>query len=256
MTTRPTTNDQRPTPLYAIASGKGGVGKTSFTLNLATLLAKQGKKVLVLDGDTGLANLDVQLNIKPTHDLSHVISGTCTLEHAITPTPQGFSIIAGRAGDNRLANLPLPDLHKLLTTLRTVGQTYDITLIDIAAGIHTQALAMCAAADSTLLLTTPDPAAFTDAYALLKLLYANHGIANASLIVNQASAREGQHIHTKLHTAASHFLGLPDLPYLGHIPPCRQYASAVKMHQLASIAYPNSPAVEAIAKLAKLLPLT
>ncbi|MFZ2587116.1 MAG: AAA family ATPase, partial [Alphaproteobacteria bacterium] len=172
-----------PTPLpsrvYAIASGKGGVGKTSFTLNLATQLAKQGKKVLVVDGDTGLANLDVQLNIKPAYDIGHVLAGQATVAQALTPTPQGFTLLAGRAGDAHLANLPLPSLHSLISNVRNAG--FPIVLIDISAGIHTQALAFCAAADTTLLLTTPDPAAFTDAYALLKLLWANHGVANAHL---------------------------------------------------------------------------
>lgn len=248
MTQRGTT-----TPVYAIASGKGGVGKTSFTLNLATLLARHGKRVLVIDGDTGLANLDVQLNLHPERDLGHVVNGQWLLSESITPTPYKFDLVAGRAGDAHLANLPHAQVQKLMSDARALTG-YDVVLVDVAAGVHHQALAMCAAVDFTLLLTTPDPAAFTDAYALLKLLWKDHGLANAHLIVNQASAREAAGIHQRLKQAAEHFLGLPDLPLLGHVPPCRQYASAVKLHQLAAVAYPSSPAVEAIGKLARVLP--
>ena len=234
------------TPLYAVASGKGGVGKTSLTLNMATLLARQGKKVLVFDGDTGLANLDVQLNLKPPHDLLDVFTGRKTLADIVVPTPQGFSFIPGRAGHGGLANLPLAAIGKLMAELRAVANGYTHAFVDVAAGVHHQALALCAAADHTLLVTTPDPSAFTDAYALLKLLWKDHGLANAHLVINQASAREAQQIHKKLEQAAEHFLGLPEVPLLGHVPPCRQYAGAVKLHQVAAVAYPNSAAVTAI----------
>lgn len=241
-------------PLYAVSSGKGGVGKTSLTATMAYLLAKQGKNVLVMDGDTGLANLDVQLNIHPATDLGHVIAGTATLADAIIPTPAGFHLIAGRSGQSNLANLPLAGVHNLVASLRSVAGNYHAVFIDIAAGIHHQALGFCAAADHTLLVTTPDPAAFTDAYALLKLLWKDHGMANCHLIVNQASTREAAQVHGKLQQAAEHFLGLPNLPMLGHVPPCRQFAGAVRLHQLAAMAYPNSPAVEAVAALLPRLP--
>jgi flagellar biosynthesis protein FlhG len=248
------TKTHTPTPLYAVASGKGGVGKTSLTLNMATLLARQGKKVLVFDGDTGLANLDVQLNIKPQYDLLDVFTGRKTLAETIVKTPQGMSFIPGRSGHGGLANLPLAAINKLMAELRAIAGEYTHAFIDVAAGVHQQALALCAAADYTLLVTTPDPSAFTDAYALLKLLWKDHGLANCRLIINQASAREAEQIHKKLEQAAEHFLGLPEVPLLGHVPPCRQYASAVKMHQLAAVAFPTSSAVAALEVIVPKLP--
>jgi flagellar biosynthesis protein FlhG len=239
--------------LITVASGKGGVGKTSLTLNLATVLAKQGKKVLVVDGDTGLANADVQLNLKPAFDLAHALSGQKLLAEIITPTPQGFALIAGRSGHAGLASLPLPTLTHWLNDLRDLGQVYEFILLDAAAGIAPPTLLMCAQSSTTLLLTTPDPSSLTDAYALLKLLWLQHGVANAKLVVNQATAREAAHVHTRLNAAATGFLQLPPLALVGQIPGCKYYAQAVKNHELASAVFPQSAAVEALAKLAKQL---
>lgn len=237
------------TPLYAVASGKGGVGKTSLTLTMATLWAKQGKKVLVIDGDTGLANIDVQLNLKPERDLGHVLTGKATLLETVLKTPLGFEVAPGRSGHGGLANLPAPVIQGLLRQARALAPDYDVVLLDVAAGISSTELAFCAGSDAVLVVTTPDPSAYTDAYALIKLLWKEHGLANTRLIVNMASAREGADIHKRLEQAAEHFLGLPELAYAGHVPPCRQYAQAVKMHQLPVVAFPASPAVVAVEKV-------
>lgn len=248
------------TRLYAIASGKGGVGKTSFTLNLATLLAKQGEKVLLLDGDTGLANLDVQLNLHPDKDLAHVLNGEATLAQIATPVPQltsgkgSVTLLPGRAGNAGLTAVNQPQLTQLMGQLRTLSANYTTTLIDVAAGIAPQQLLLCAQADSTLLLTTPDPSSLTDAYALIKLLHQQHNTANAHLIVNQATVREAKATHSRLTAAAEKFLSLPPLPYLGNIPSDRLYATAIKSHQIAAVAFPQSPSVEAISALLPNLP--
>jgi flagellar biosynthesis protein FlhG len=239
--------------LITVASGKGGVGKTSLTLNLATQLAKQGQQVLVIDGDTGLANADVQLNLKPDYDLAHALNGQKTLSEITTRTPQGFALIAGRSGHGGLVNLPLPTLTHWLNELRSLGQVYDVILLDAAAGIAPPTLLMCAQSTATLLITTPDPSSLTDAYALLKLLWLQHGVANAKLVVNQATAREAAHVHTRLNAAATGFLQLPPLALVGQIPACKYFAQAVKNHELASVVFPHSAAVEALAKLAKQL---
>lgn len=240
--------------LYATASGKGGVGKTSLTLNMATLLARRGRKVLVFDGDTGLANLDVQLNVKPERDLAHYITGQFALRHIITPTPQGFSLIAGRAGHQGLVNLPLPKLTNLLNELRALGDTYDTIFLDVAAGVAPQALLLCAQADATLLVATPDPSSLTDAYALVKLMWQDNATANAHLIVNQATARDASQVHTRISTAMQQFLHLPPLPFLGAVPPDRLYATAVKSHQLAAEAFPGCAAINALTEITKKLP--
>lgn len=267
MTTPPLFNPATPAPagppVFAIASGKGGVGKTSLTLNLATLLARQGKAVLLLDADTGLANLDVQLNLQPEKDVAHVLAGQATLANialrvdALNP-PKGtgrVTLLPGRAGHAGLAEAPLPALMDLIAKAKTFAaeQSYDCVLMDVAAGVAPAQLVFCAAADATLLVTTPDPAALTDAYALVKLLWQQHGTANARVLVNMASAREAEAVAARLNTATKAFLKLNPMPLLGAIPICRDYAAAVRGHRIAAIASPNAKAVEALEKLAKAL---
>jgi flagellar biosynthesis protein FlhG len=239
----------RMTPVYAVASGKGGVGKTSLTLTMATLWAKQGKRVLVVDGDVGLANIDVQLNLKPNKDLGDVLAGKATLLETVVKTPLGFEVVPGRSGHGGLANLPMAAVQLVLRQVRALAPDYDVVLVDVAAGVGATELALCAGCDAVLVITTPDPSAYTDAYALVKLLWKEHGLAHGRVVVNMASAREGADIHKRLAQAAEHFLGLPDLAYAGHVPPCRQYAQAVKLHQLPVVAFPNSPAVVAVGKI-------
>ncbi|RYD49203.1 MAG: MinD/ParA family protein [Verrucomicrobiaceae bacterium] len=245
-------------PLYAIASGKGGVGKTSLTLNLSAALSQAGKRVLLLDGDTGLANLDVQLNVQPQKDLAHVLAGTATLSDIALPIPQlsgkgSVTLLPGRAGHAGLTNVTQPQLLTLLTDLRTLSASYDITLIDVAAGIAPAQLLMCAQSDATLLVTTPDPSSLTDAYALIKLLWQQHGTSNTRLVANQASKTEAAQLHTRLTTAAEKFLQLPPLPMLAQIPSDRLYSTAVKSQQIATLTYPQSTAVESISQLARSL---
>lgn len=238
--------------LITVTSGKGGVGKTSFTLNLAFQLAKLGKKVLVVDADTGLANIDIQLNIHPTSDLGHVLAGEKQLAEALTPTPHNFSVLCGRSGHAGLANLPLPTLTNWLKDLRSLTQFTHI-LLDAPAGVASTTLALGARSDTTLLLTTPDPSSLTDAYALIKLTHQAHGTTNIKLVTNQSTTFEATQTNKRLGTAVSTFLGIAAPTHLATVPTDRHYASAIKLHQLASVAYPTTAAVKAIATLARTL---
>jgi flagellar biosynthesis protein FlhG len=195
----------------------------------------------------------VQLNLRPKFDLAYALTAQKPLAEIITPTPYHFDLIAGRAGHAGLAGLLLPTLSNWLNELRELGKTYDMVLLDAAAGISPHTLLMCAQSTATLLLTTPDPSSLTDAYALLKLLWQQHTCANAQLIVNQATVREGAVVHKRLSTAATQFLELPPLPLMGSIPSCKYYSQAIKNHQLAFSAFPHSPALQEIRLLAKSL---
>jgi flagellar biosynthesis protein FlhG len=243
-------NTSSKTPIIAIASGKGGVGKTSFTVNLATAMAKSGKNILVFDADIGLANVDVQLGMSTTKDISHVLAGQCTLTDIIAKTPQGFSIIPGRSGFDRTPFMSPIERKELFNKLRDVAQHYDLLLLDVAAGLDAEVLGFTTFADRTILVTTPDPSSITDAYAVIKLLKQKYDKQNCMAMINQAgSVAEGKATYKKLATAADRFLGV-QLPILGIIPHDRQYSAAVKMQQLSIIAFPNCDASVAIRKVA------
>lgn len=238
------------TPIVAFASGKGGVGKTSLCLNVATLLAKQGKKVLVFDGDIGLANIDVQLAMAPEKDLSHVLNGQASLEEIITKSERGFYVIPGRSGLERTPFLTALERRDLLNKLRDVAGAFDLVILDVAAGVDEEVLGFANFADRAILITTPDPSSITDAYAVMKLLKLHHNRTNCELVLNQVgSKQEGDFTYEKLKTAAEKFLGL-GLPLAGIIPYDRQYATAVKMQKIAVNTFPNAEAPQAIEKLA------
>ena len=234
------------TPTLAFASGKGGVGKTAVLLTFATLLARQKLKVLLFDGDFGLANLDVQLNLNTAADLSHVLNGHRSMEEIITPTPYGFDVIPGRSGAGGLPFMNAAERAGLLQSLRKTAAAYDVLLLDVAAGLDEATLTLTTFADKTILITTPDPSAVTDAYAMVKLMKLRHHCENAHLLVNQAtSVLEGKQTTRKLVEACEKFLGVR-LPVLGQLPYDREFAMAIKLQQLPAIAFPGSKSVMAI----------
>lgn len=238
------------TPIIAVASGKGGVGKTSLSVNLATALAQQKLNVLVFDGDFGLANLDVQLGLAPARDLSDVMNGKATLEEIIIKSERGFSLIPGRSGASNLPFMNTLEQKGILNQLKHLSGAFDLVLIDVAAGLDEQVLGLCAYADRTLLVTAPDPSAITDAYALLKLLKMRHHYAACELVINQAGSQtEAQRTAEKLQTAARTFLGL-ELPHLASVPYDREFSTAVKMQTIALQAFPNAKASTALSQLA------
>lgn len=239
------------TPIIAMASGKGGAGKTGMTLNLATLLANQGLKVLVFDGDMGLGNVDVQLGLTPHKDLGHVISGQATLEDVISKSERGFWVIPGRSGHEQLPFLTALEQRDILKDLRNVAGAFDVVLIDVAAGVGKEVLTFVDFADRTLLVTTPDPSSITDAYAVAKLLKVRYNKETCEVLVNNAGTdSEGRMTYEKMKTAADKFLGV-DLPLVGIVPHDRQYATAVKMQKVAAQAFPNCDAVKALTSIAK-----
>lgn len=194
--------------LIAIASGKGGVGKTWFAITLAQALARAGRRVLVFDGDLGLANIDVQLGLVPIHDLGGVLNGTVTLAQAVVRHEQGgFDVLAGRSGSGALAALDPTLLDRALTGLRDAAQAYDIVLLDLGAGVERAVRRMAERADLLLVVATDEPTSLTDAYAVLKLFYADRPDGEARLIINQAATRAaGERTHAALSRACVNFL--------------------------------------------------
>jgi flagellar biosynthesis protein FlhG len=194
--------------MLAIASGKGGVGKTWFAITLAHALSKRGKRVLLFDGDLGLANVDIQLGLTPERDLGGVIEGTSTLQGAVTRFDDGhFDILAGRSGSGSLATLPTQKLSELRNDLIALARGYDYVLVDLGAGVDRSVRQMAGPAAATYVVITDEPTSLTDAYAFIKLARAANPQAEMRIVVNMAAtANEGQKTYDTIRKACESFL--------------------------------------------------
>jgi flagellar biosynthesis protein FlhG len=204
----------RPRPrkhghIFAVASGKGGVGKTWFAVTVAHALARRGAHVLLVDGDLGLANVDIQLGLLPEADLGAVAAGRIALRDAVIRYEAGFDVLAGRSGSGALANLGEEVIGHLLAHLHGVTGRYDTVLLDLGAGLDPVVRRMSLFAHRLVLLVTDEPTSLTDGYAALKLYAADHGdLAAAWVVVNQATSRAaGERTFETLARACAHFLG-------------------------------------------------
>ena len=195
--------------VIAISSGKGGVGKTSIVSNLAISFARQGAKVLAMDGDLGLANLDIALGLKPDLNLLDLFDETATIDEILTEGPEGITLLPGCSGRYDLANLDERDRYKLFQAVDTLENRFDLLLIDTGAGINSNAVSFAAAAQTIVMVADPDPTSLADAYAFIKVMAMECGTKKVQLIANRvAGAREGEEVHDRLSTLANRFLGL------------------------------------------------
>lgn len=194
--------------ILAVASGKGGVGKTWFAITLTHALARAGQRALLFDGDLGLANVDIQLGLLPKHDLGSVVAGRLTLNQAtLTYADGGFDIIAGRSGSGSLANIPLSRLQLLGDDLGLLACSYDRVVLDLGAGVERSVRALANNAGKILVVTTDEPTSLTDAYAFIKVTHLEHPDTDIRIIVNMAnSTREGERIYGTLLKACEEFL--------------------------------------------------
>jgi flagellar biosynthesis protein FlhG len=202
----PTPDPAHPA-LTAIASGKGGVGKTWFAITLAHALARAGHPVLLFDGDLGLANVDIQLGLNPTHDLGAVLAGRVSLRQAAQRAdPGGFDVLAGRSGSGDLATLGLAAVDTILAGLSHFP--YEHIILDLSAGLDSATRRLAAGADRLLVIATDEPTSLTDAYAVIKLHAAASPRAEVRIVINQAaSPTAGQRTYDTLARACAQFLG-------------------------------------------------
>jgi len=239
--------------VIAIASGKGGVGKTWFAITLAHALARAGRRVLLFDGDLGLANIDIQLGLMPSHDIASVISGHITLSDAILRHESGFSILAGRSGSGTLASLDDAALEGMLSALRDASLLFDHVVLDLGAGIDRTTRRLARFADLLLVLATEEPTSLTDAYAVLKLHHADGGdeaaASEARIVVNQSStALAGERTYLALARACAAFLGhTPKLA--GIIRRDDRVRDAIRRQTLLLQRHPNAPAADDVQRL-------
>ena len=234
--------------IYTVTSGKGGVGKSNFTANLALALQEQGQKVILFDADLGMANLDVILGVTPNYNLNHVISGKKTLSEIILEGPNGISLIPGGSGIEELANLSRYQLNNLIDSWSELEEEYDIILIDTGAGLSNIVINFILAADETLVISTSEPTSITDAYGVVKALSKHDENLNLKLVINQASDKEGTKIANRLTKTAQEFLDL-EVDLLGVLPEDRSVIKAVKKRKPFLIEYPKSKVAKKIRDL-------
>ena len=206
------------TRIIAITSGKGGVGKSNISVNMAIAYAQLGKKVILIDGDLGMANVNVLLNIVPQYNMMHVINKKKTMKEIILDTEYGIKFIAGANGFSKIANLSLDELDYFAQQFQSL-ESADIIIIDTGAGIANNVLQFVAAADEVLIVTTPEPTAITDAYGMIKIISTElpEKTVDLKLIVNRVrSAEEGKRISERIINIVSQFLGYK-VDYMGFV---------------------------------------
>ncbi len=242
--------DAHPVQVIAVTGGKGGVGKTTVTVNLATALAAQGRRVMVLDGDLGLANVDVLLGISARQTVAHVLAGQCTLEEAIVSTPYGFKVIPAASGLAELAQLGTLESMGLVQAFGDIAQRLDVMIVDTAAGLSASVLTFAQAAQQVLVLVCDEPASMTDAYALMKVLSRNHGVRQFRVLANQIRYRgDGGQLFAKLTRVAERFLDV-SLDYVGEVPDDSYLRAAIREQRPVVTAYPSASAALALKRLA------
>ena len=242
----------RRTRVITVTSGKGGVGKTSLVANLGLELTRSGSTVLILDGDLGLANLSILFNVAPRHDLEDVIEGRRALADVVLDVIPGLRLIPAAAGAATLAELPEERRQLLLQEVRALGAGVDFLLIDTGAGISPTVLGLVNAAERTFVVTTHEPTALSDAYALIKAVRAR-GARRLDIVVNMAQGSTlARETHARLGKLTERFLGFtPGLAAI--IPRDNCVGESILRQEPLTIIYPYAPATRAVAGLARLL---
>jgi flagellar biosynthesis protein FlhG len=246
----------RPVRTLCVTSGKGGVGKTNMVVNLALALTKLGRKVLIIDADLGLANVDVVLGLNPAYTIQDVLNGSKQIAEVLMRGPSGIWILPAASGVTQLSNLASNEKMALLQALDGLPDDIDIdmVIVDTAAGISDTVLYFNMAAQERLVVATGEPTSLTDAYALMKVLFSQHQERKFYLLVNNVeSPLVAKDVYRKLSTAVDHFLTGLSLDYLGYIPADPLVAKAVIRQTPFLEAFPSSEASKAVAILAKTL---
>lgn len=240
--------------VITVTSGKGGVGKSSTAINLAIQLSKTGKKVIILDADFGLANIEVMFGVMPKYNLSDVIYKGKNIKDIITEAPMGIKFVSGGSGIEGLANLDKIQISHLINGLVELDHLADIIIIDTGAGISDSVLEFVIAGTEIILVTTPEPTSLTDSYSLLKALNNHQDFikqeTSVKVVANRInSVSESKNLFEKLNLVSNKFLSL-SLTHLGEIPQDDNVARAIMQQQPVSMKYPNTKAAKAYEILA------
>lgn len=240
-----------PVQVIAVTSGKGGAGKTNVSVNLAVAMASEGKKVMVMDADLGLANVDIMLGLHPQFNLSHVISGERTLEEIIVTGPCGVQVVPASSGTQKMAELTPAQHAGMIQAFSEIGQDLDVLLIDTAAGITDSVVSFIRAAQEVIVVVCDEPASITDAYALIKLLNRDYGIQRFRVVSNMAhSMQEGRDLFNKMVRVTDKYLDVT-LDFMGTVPYDEYLRKALQKQKAVVEAYPRSKSAMAFKNLAK-----
>jgi len=237
--------------MIAVASGKGGVGKTWFAITLAHSLSLKGMRTLLFDGDLGLANLDIQLGLMPKHDLGGVIAGRLTLNQAVIPFDDGkYDIIAGRSGSGSLANTPANRIQILGDDLALLAAAYDKVVLDLGAGVERTVRQLANNVGTCLVVATDEPTSLTDAYAFIKVTHMERPNLDIRIVINMAnSTREGERTYNTLLKACEGFLKISP-PLLGVIRRDSKVREAIRSQTSIITRSPNSEAANDVGVIA------
>lgn len=241
----------RPVQVIAVTSGKGGVGKTNVSVNLAVAMASEGRKVMLLDGDLGLANVDVLLGLQPAYNLSHVIEGQCALEDTMLAGPAGLMVVPASSGKRRMAELSPAENAGLIQAFSELSRALDVLIVDTAAGIADSVISFSQASQEVIVVVTNDPSSLTDAYALIKVLNRDHGVKRIHVLANMIhSGNEARDIFENLRRVAERFLDVT-LDFMGMVPYDDWLKRAVRRQRSVVDAYPNCASSHAFKALSR-----
>ncbi|WGV57928.1 MinD/ParA family protein [Brevibacillus brevis] len=239
----------RPTRLVTVTSGKGGVGKSNFSLNFGLGLIEKGHKAVLFDLDLGLANLDVLMGITPKKHLFHLLEPDTTVWDIIEHGPGGLEFIAGGSGFTQIMQLNDEKLDRLFSHLDPLQGYADTIIFDTGAGFSKESMRFMLSSDEVILVTTPEPPAITDAYAVIKMLHSRNPAVSIRLVINRASTeREGKMTADKLAMVSKRFLNM-DIQSLGYVSDDPYVSKAVKLQRPFLLTYPQSQAARSIRNL-------
>jgi len=244
-------SDSQPVRVIAVASGKGGVGKTNVSVNLGISLSQQGNRVLLMDADMGLANVDIMLGLQTKYNLSHVLDGEKTLQEVIVEGPGGLKIIPAASGVRRMAQLSAMENAGIINAFSELNGEIDILIVDTAAGIADSVISFCRAAQEVVVVVTDEPASITDAYALVKVLSRDYQLSRFRLLANMSrTPAHGRQLYEKFAKVCEQFLDV-SIDYFGTVPFDHDLREAVQKQIPVTVYRPNSLAAKSFKGMAQ-----
>ena len=244
-------SDARPVRVFAVASGKGGVGKTNIAVNLGVALAQRGRQTALLDADMGLANVDILLGLQPQYNLSHVIAGQRSLDEILVEGPAGLKIVPAASGIQQMAELSPMEQAGLIRAFSELQVPLEVLIVDTAAGISGTVVNFARACQEIVVVVCDEPTSLTDAYAFIKLLSRDYGLYRFQILCNQVRSNgQGRQLFAKLCRVTERYLDV-SLSYFGAVPHDDKVRQAVQLQRPVVTAFPGCPAAQAIQGLAR-----